>query len=150
MKKILPIIGVLLLVGCQSSPTQNSDAKAKAPSGPKGHEATLAQWKGKKVDDLVVAWGVATETQRLPRGGMLLSYRADKTIGGSDMSGVGRAVGMGALSMVLDSSGSSSDYECVVNVKVSSGGIVETALISRQNNPMFEDLCGRIIRPPFN
>ena len=152
---------VLVASGCETSgggTTSSANMSDGRPAGamhaPKRssaeiHAATLAAWKGKKVDDLVVVWGSPTETQPLPRGGVMLSYQSGKAVQGKDLSGLGQFIGLGAASALLDNSATISEYACVVNVKVTPKGIVEYALIARENNPNGEDLCGQVVKPPI-
>lgn len=117
-------------------------------------EGILESWKGHKVDDLLTVWGSPKDSQKLPRGSTLLVYERTKTIEGKDnsalMSGLlggGRkAQGIGAL---FDNSGQTLHFECVVNIRVSPKGFVEQALISKKNNPILEDLCAKLVRPPL-
>ena len=147
------LAGALGVAGCNAPGNQQALSGANVVAAD-GAEAILESWKGKRVDDLLTVWGAPKDSQKLPRGSTLLVYEQTKTIAGQDNSalmggllgGGSRAQSVGSL---FNNSGQNLEFECVINVRVSKQGNIEQAVISRKKNPLFEDLCAKLARPPL-
>lgn len=155
-------ISALVITGCQATaPSNPATVSAVGTSGvaptlastpTMTHDQMLATWNGREVDELLLFWGQPYETLDLPRGGLMVTYVSEDEVVGNNLAGsimgtlVGGTIGS-TLETAMDNSGEISEYACVVNFRVDTGGYVRGAVIQQKDTRTFGDLCDDLIKP---
>lgn len=120
------------------------EAHARKPSKRQlESEALLALWIGRPVEELIVAYGVPADSNELPSGGTLMSFKGTEEVGPSDM---GTKL-FGKKGAILDSD-TTSQYRCIVNFAVGKDGLIKAAKIQLNEGLWILDPCGKLIKGP--
>lgn len=109
-------------------------------------DARLATWVGASVDDLIFRWGDPADKTNLPGGGIVLTYADQQTTKSTDLSGVGRMMGMTYSQADLLKTQGGSQYQCVVAFRVSRQGTISDATIVKRDSRAFGNVCDGLIK----
>ena len=145
---ILAVLAAMTVAACVPDDVLNTKLTdvSSAPGNADTVDARLSTWVGASVDDLIFRWGDPADKTNLPGGGIVLTYADQQTTRSTDLSGVGRMMGMTYSQADLLKTQGGSQYQCVVAFRVSRQGIVSDATIVKRDSRAFGNVCDGLIK----